>query len=80
MRTMRTRLSKKIDLKDAVHIGHWTGGGEYTRDVARHGKGRVKQAVLIGAIPPLSMKTDKNPDGVPKEVVDGIRDGTADVP
>jgi non-heme chloroperoxidase len=69
---------KKLDLKNAVHIGHSTGGGEVTRYVARHGgNGRVKKAVLISAIPPLFMKTDKNPDGVPKEVVDGIRDGTA---
>jgi pimeloyl-ACP methyl ester carboxylesterase len=60
---------KKLDLKNAVHIGHSTGGGEVTRYVARHGKGRVKKAVLISAIPPLFMKTDKNPDGVPKEVV-----------
>jgi non-heme chloroperoxidase len=68
---------KKLDLKDAVHVGHSTGGGEVARYVARHGKGRVKKAVLISAIPPLFMKTDKNPDGVPKEVVDGIKDGTA---
>jgi len=68
---------KKLDLKNAVHIGHSTGGGEVTRYVARHGKGRVRKAVLISAIPPLFMKTDKNPDGVPKEVVDGIRDDTA---
>ncbi len=69
---------EKLDLKNAVHIGHSTGGGEVTRYVARHGgHGRVKKAVLISAIPPLFMKTDKNPDGVPKEVVDGIRDGTA---
>ena len=68
---------KKLDLKDAVHIGHSTGGGEVTRYVARHGKGRVKKAVLISAIPPLFMKTERNPDGVPKEVVDSIRDGTA---
>jgi non-heme chloroperoxidase len=63
---------KELDLKDAVHIGHSTGGGEVTRYVARHGKGRVKKAVLISAIPPLFMKTDKNPDGVPKEVVDAF--------
>jgi non-heme chloroperoxidase len=68
---------KKLDLKNAIHIGHSTGGGEVTRYVARHGKGRVKKAVLISSIPPLFMKTEKNPDGVPKEVVDGIRDGTA---
>ena len=68
---------KALDLKNAVHIGHSTGGGEVTRYVAKFGKGRVAKAVLISAIPPLFMKTEKNPDGVPKEVVDGIRDGTA---
>src|ERR1700733_546377 len=77
MRTMLLRLSKKLDLKNAVHIGHSTGGGEVTRYVARRGKGRVKKAVLISAVPPLFMKTERNPDGVPKEVVDGSRDGTA---
>ena len=66
-----------LDLKDAIHIGHSTGGGEVTRYVAKYGKGRVAKAVLISAIPPLFMKTEKNPDGVPKEVVDGIREGTA---
>ena len=66
-----------LDLKDAIHIGHSTGGGEVTRYVARHGKGRVAKAVLISSIPPLFMKTDRNPDGVPKEVVDSIREGTA---
>lgn len=68
---------KKLDLKGAVHIGHSTGGGEVTRYVARHGKGLVKKAVLISSIPPLFIKTEKNPDGVPREVVDGLRDGTA---
>jgi non-heme chloroperoxidase len=66
-----------LDLRDAIHIGHSTGGSEVTRYVAKHGKGRVAKAVLISAIPPIFMKTEKNPDGVPKEVVDGIRDGTA---
>ena len=70
-------LVKALDLENTVHIGHSTGGGEVTRYVARHGKGRVAKAVLISAIPPLFMMSDKNPDGVPKEVVDGIRDGTA---
>ena len=65
-----------LELKDAVHIGHSTGGGEVTRYVAKFAKGRAAKAVLVSAIPPLFMKTDKNPDGVPKEVVDGIRDGT----
>jgi non-heme chloroperoxidase len=68
---------KALDLKDAIHIGHSTGGGEVTRYVAKYGKGRVAKAVLISAIPPTFMKSDRNPDGVPKEVVDGIRDGTA---
>ena len=69
--------STALDLKNAVHIGHSTGGGEVTRYVARYGKGRVAKAVLISAIPPTFMKSERNPDGVPKEVVDGIRDGTA---
>jgi non-heme chloroperoxidase len=68
---------KALDLTGAVHIGHSTGGGEVTRYVARFGKGRVAKAVLISAIPPLFMKTENNPDGVPREVVDGIRNGTA---
>ena len=70
-------LVAKLDLKDAIHIGHSTGGGEVTRYVARHGKGRVIKAVLISAIPPLFMKSEKNPDGVPMNIIDGIRDGTA---
>ena len=68
---------EKLDLRNSVHIGHSTGGGEATRYVARHGKGRVAKAVLISAIPPTFMKSARNPDGVPKEVVDGLRDGTA---
>src|ERR1700733_12547041 len=70
-------LVATLDLKDAIHIGHSTGGGEVTRYVAQHGKGRVAKAVLISAIPPTFMKSARNPDGVPKEVVDAIRDGTA---
>jgi non-heme chloroperoxidase len=70
-------LVKALDLKNAVHIGHSTGGGEVMRYVARHGKGRVAKAVLISSIPPTFMKSEKNPDGVTKEVVDGLRDGTA---
>ena len=70
-------LAAALDLRNAVHIGHSTGGGEVTRYVAQHGKGRVVKAVLISAIPPLFIKTEKNPDGVPREVVDGLRDGTA---
>lgn len=69
-------LVKKLDLKNAIHIGHSTGGGEVTRYVARHGKGRVAKAVLISAVPPLLLKSDKNPDGLPMEVFDQLRDGT----
>ena len=68
---------EKLDLTNAVHIGHSTGGGEATRYVAKYGKGRVAKAVLISAIPPTFMQSERNPDGVPKTVVDGIRDGTA---
>jgi non-heme chloroperoxidase len=71
------QLVAALDLKDAIHIGHSTGGGEVTRYVAQHGKGRVAKAVLISAIPPTFMKSERNPDGVPKEIVDGLRDGTA---
>jgi non-heme chloroperoxidase len=69
-------LVTSLDLKNAIHIGHSTGGGEATRYVAQHGKGRVAKAVLISSIPPTFMQSDRNPDGVPKAVVDGLRDGT----
>ncbi|HEY4264909.1 MAG TPA: alpha/beta hydrolase [Micropepsaceae bacterium] len=70
-------LTKALDIKGAVHIGHSTGGGEVVRYVAKYGTGRVAKAVLISAIPPALMKTDTNPEGLPKEVFDGLRDGTA---
>src|SRR5476651_2410038 len=66
-----------LSLKNAVHIGHSTGGGEVARYVARHGKGRVAKAVLISAITPGMVKSAKNPEGVPMSVFDEIRDGTA---
>ena len=66
-----------LDLREAVHVGHSTGGGEVTRYVARHGADRVAKAVLIGAVPPLMLKTDANPGGLPMEVFDGFRDGAA---
>ena len=63
-----------LDLKGAVHVGHSTGGGEVARYVARHGgNGRVAKAVLIGAVPPIMVKTEKNPGGLPLEVFDGFR-------
>ena len=68
---------EKLDLHDSIHIGHSTGGGEVIRYVAKHGRRRVVKAVIISAIPPTFMQSARNPDGVPKEVVDGIRDGTA---
>jgi non-heme chloroperoxidase len=69
-------LAKALDLKNAVHIGHSTGGGEVTRYVARYGKGRVAKAVIISAIPPGLLKSERNPDGLPMEVFDALRDGT----
>ena len=62
-----------LDLGNAVHVGHSTGGGEATRYVARHAKGRVAKLVLISAVPPLMLKTAANPGGLPIEVFDGIR-------
>jgi len=70
-------LVEHLDLRDAVHIGHSTGGGEVARYVARHGKGRVAKAVLVGAVPPVMLKSEKNPGGLPIEVFDQIREGTA---
>ncbi len=62
-----------LGLTDVVHIGHSTGGGQVARYVAKHGKGKVKKAVLIGAVPPLMVKTPANPGGLPIEVFDGFR-------
>jgi non-heme chloroperoxidase len=66
-------LAAHLDLRDAIHVGHSTGGGEATRYVARHGAGRVAKLVLIGAVPPLMLKTEANPGGLPRDVFDGIR-------
>lgn len=66
-------LSESLDLKDAIHVGHSTGGGEVVRFVARHGTKRVSKVVLIGAVPPLMLKTESNPNGLPIEVFDEIR-------
>jgi len=68
-------LVAALDLKDAVHVGHSTGGGEVARYIGRHGTKRVAKAVLIGAVPPLMLKTAANPGGLPIEVFDGIRKG-----
>ena len=66
-----------LDLRNAVHIGHSTGGGEVARYVARHGKGRVAKAVLMSAVTPLMVKTASNPDGLPIQAFDGLRAGLA---
>jgi non-heme chloroperoxidase len=66
-------LTEKLDLRDAIHVGHSTGGGEVARYIGRHGTKRVAKAVLIGAVPPVMLKSNKNPDGVPISVFDDIR-------
>src|SRR3989440_10209284 len=68
-------LTEKLDLKDAIHVGHSTGGGEVARYIGRHGTGRVAKAALISAVPPLVLKTASNPEGLPLEVLDGLRAG-----
>lgn len=66
-------LFEALDVRDAVMIGHSTGGGEVARYIGRHGTKRVKKAVLMGAVPPIMVKTDANPEGLPLEVFDGFR-------
>ncbi|NLD56386.1 MAG: alpha/beta hydrolase [Burkholderiaceae bacterium] len=66
-------IARQLDLRDVIHIGHSTGGGEVARYVARAERGRVAKAVLIGAIPPVMVQSETNPDGVPREVFDGFR-------
>jgi non-heme chloroperoxidase len=66
-------LTEKLDLKNAIHVGHSTGGGEVARYIGRHGTKRVGMAVLISAVPPLMLKTEKNPGGLPISVFDGLR-------
>jgi non-heme chloroperoxidase len=69
------KLVEALDLRDAIHVGHSTGGGEVARYIGRHGTERVARAVLISAVPPLMLKTDANPGGLPIEVFDQIRAG-----
>jgi non-heme chloroperoxidase len=66
-------LTAALDLKDAIHIGHSTGGGEVARYLGRHGTSRVAKAVLIGAVPPIMVRSEKNPGGLPIEVFDSFR-------
>jgi len=72
-------VAEHLDLRNAIHIGHSTGGGQVARYVAKHGEpqGRVAKAVLVSAVPPLMVKTDGNPDGTPVEVFDGFRSALA---
>jgi len=70
-------LVEALDLKGAVHVGHSTGGGEVARYIGRHGTKRVAKAVLVGAVPPLMLKTEANPGGLPIKVFDDIRAGVA---
>ena len=70
-------LASALDLRNAVHIGHSTGGGEVARYVARADPGRVARAILIGAVPPIMVQTPDNPEGLPLEVFDGFRAGLA---
>ena len=66
-------LIETLDLRDVVLVGHSTGGGEVARYIGRHGTSRVAKAVLMGAVPPIMLKTDANPGGLPIEVFDGFR-------
>jgi non-heme chloroperoxidase len=70
-------LTAHLDLKEAVHVGHSTGGGEVVHYLARHGESRVAKAVIISAVPPLMVKTAANPGGLPKDVFDGFQAQTA---
>src|SRR3954471_15790132 len=71
-------LVAALDLRNAVHIGHSTGGGEVTRYIGRHGTGRVAKVVLLGAVPPLMLKSPGNPGGLPMKIFDDIRKNTAE--
>ncbi|WP_327153164.1 alpha/beta hydrolase [Streptomyces tubercidicus] len=71
------QLMEALDLREAVLVGHSTGGGEVARYIGRHGTGRVAKALLLSAVPPLMLKTEANPEGLPREVFDGLRAGVA---
>jgi non-heme chloroperoxidase len=70
-------LTQELALKDAIHVGHSTGGGEVVRYVSQHGKGRVAKAILVGAVPPIMVQSEANPGGLPMEVFDGFRKSLA---
>jgi non-heme chloroperoxidase len=69
-------LIESLDLRDVILVGHSTGGGEVARYIGRYGTARLAKAVLLGAVPPLMLKTDANPNGLPMKVFDEIRAGT----
>ena len=73
------KLVEELDLKNSIHVGHSTGGGEVARYIGRYGTKRVAKAVLIGAVPPLMLKTPANPGGLPMEAFDQIRAGVVAV-
>src|SRR3954470_14654240 len=66
-------LTAHLELRDAVHVGHSTGGGEVVHYIARHGQDRVAKAAILSAVPPLMVQTDANPEGLPKSVFDDLR-------
>ena len=70
-------LTAHLDLKNAIHVGHSTGGGEVARYLGRHGESRVAKAALISAVPPIMVKSDSNPGGLPKDVFDGLQKALA---
>ncbi len=70
------QLTEHLDLRNAIHIGHSTGGGEVIRYVNKYGKGHVAKAVLVSAVPPVMVKSDTNPDGFPIDVFNDIREQT----
>ena len=70
---MTAALTAHLDLKNAFHVGHSTGGGEVVRYLARHGESRVAKAAIVAAVPPLMVKTAANPGGLPKEIFDGFQ-------
>ena len=73
MPTISRRVTAHLDLKDAIHVGHSTGGGEVVHYLARHGESRVAKAAIISAVPPLMVKTAANPGGLPKAVFDDLQ-------
>jgi non-heme chloroperoxidase len=70
-------LTAHLDLKNAIHVGHSTGGGEVVRYLGRHGEGRVAKAAVISAVPPIMVKSDSNPGGLPQDVFDGLQKALA---